>query len=323
MPVELLKVTSKMNSAFFSGRLSIGCYLLANSKVVLFDSGIDDAGAKAIEKACKAQALTPVAIINSHGHADHCGGNAYLQKAFPHIKTYATKFEKAFIENADLEPSCFCKTAEPFHEFTGKITKSKESRVDFSIEPYQDQEVTIEEASFKVITLPGHTKGMIGIITPENILYSGDAIFGDETFSKHGILFYTNIAETLNTFKKLQQLNLDGAVLYHGGHIEHVASLAQAHATKIEQTAQIILDMVISASPISMENLLKSVMKQFNIPENVVQYTLTETCVNAYLQHFQAQKMISLSVENGVLVTQHLKAEPSSSSLKMKKVVTH
>ncbi len=48
---------------------------------------------------------------------------------------------------------------------------------------------------------------MIGIITPDNILYCGDAFFGDDTIDKHGLLFYTNIGDTIESLKKIQGLD--------------------------------------------------------------------------------------------------------------------
>lgn len=98
---------AKGSSQFISGRLSIGVYVAPNNKAILIDSGIDKDTAKSVAQALQAHQLKVAAIINTHSHADHCGGNAYFQKLDPSIKIYATKYEKAFIEMPHMEPSCF------------------------------------------------------------------------------------------------------------------------------------------------------------------------------------------------------------------------
>jgi glyoxylase-like metal-dependent hydrolase (beta-lactamase superfamily II) len=42
---------------------------------VLIDAGQDRDQAKRLLRACEAAGLTPCAIINTHAHADHFGGN--------------------------------------------------------------------------------------------------------------------------------------------------------------------------------------------------------------------------------------------------------
>lgn len=83
-------------SAFLTGRLSIGLFI-KNNDVVLIDSGIDKQTAKQVDDALHVMQLTPRAIINTHSHADHCGGNAYFQKKYK-LDIFATQWEKAFIE---------------------------------------------------------------------------------------------------------------------------------------------------------------------------------------------------------------------------------
>jgi glyoxylase-like metal-dependent hydrolase (beta-lactamase superfamily II) len=106
MPTEI-KFIRMMSSGLFTGRLSVGYYELSPKTCVLIDSGLEDNGAKEVEKVLKARGITPVAIINTHFHADHCGGNDYFQRKYPQIRVYATTLEKPFIEHPELEPLSF------------------------------------------------------------------------------------------------------------------------------------------------------------------------------------------------------------------------
>ena len=42
-------------------------------------------------------------------------------------------------------------------------------------------------------------------------------------------------------------------------------------------------------------------MQEFNVSNNVMSYTLTKTCVYAYIEHLQLNKRVTLTVNNGLL----------------------
>ena len=108
--------------------------------------------------------------------------------------------------------------------------------------------------------MSGHTPGSIGIITPDNILYSGDALFGLATLSKHPVLFYTDIQQTLITLKKLAMLLVNACVLYHGGMIEDVAGIVSQHEQKILETKDVVFNMI-QNNLISLDSLTQQVMQ--------------------------------------------------------------
>lgn len=298
--LDLITVAGKTASRYFTGRLSVGCYVLPNNRAVLFDSGIDDDTAKELDRTLIREGLTLSAIINTHSHADHCGGNSFFQKKYTGVKVFATAHEKPLIENPLHEPLCFCQSAAPYKELRIKHLEAKPSTVTDTIAPYKDQVIKIDDTDFRIITLPGHTPGMVGIITAENILYPGDAIFGPGTFDKHGVLFYTHLGDTFNTFRKLEALSLDGTVLYHGGYVESIKELTTQHADKLNEAITFVKDLIATQGTISHGDVLAAVMNKFAIPQNIVQLTLTETCVRAYLQHLQADNQITFAVEQGV-----------------------
>jgi len=94
---------------------SIGVYI-KEKMAVLIDSGISRDVAKEIDK-CLIQANVQVAaIINTHCHGDHCGGNAFFQHKYPQIKIFSTETERPFIEDPLMAPICFCGGAAAFEE---------------------------------------------------------------------------------------------------------------------------------------------------------------------------------------------------------------
>jgi glyoxylase-like metal-dependent hydrolase (beta-lactamase superfamily II) len=304
--IEIKLITG--NSYYCSGKLSVGIILNPkNQTVILIDSGLDNSGAKAIDTAIKAKNWAVAAIINTHSHADHCGGNAYFQSQYPTIKIYATLFEGTLIDNPLLEGWYLNAGAEPIAELCNKFIQAHPS-ITTDIIPYYDEPIFINDARLEIITFPGHTPGTIGLINiNDRVLYSGDCIFSEDTLQKHGILFFTNIHDTKTSLDKLTAIhkNYDFCVLYHGGvkTINDVQSLVNLHKQKIQATEKFIFEHIRKNSPLSVASLIAAVMSSFNIPNDVCQYYLTRTCVNAYLTYLQQQGLIGFLVENGDLLT--------------------
>jgi len=298
----------KGRSYFFNGVLSVGAYITRNNNAILFDSSFDEQTAKKIDAILKQKELFVSGIINTHCHPDHCGGNKYFQKKYKGLRIYSSRFEKPFIEDARLLPTCFCGGAEAFHGVATKALMPNPSEVTDIIEPYEDQKIEIDGEIFRIVTLPGHTHGMIGIITPDDVFYCGDAIFGAETVKKHGVLLYTHISDTLATFEKMSNLKLSSTVLYHGGEIQDIAPVCKDHAERIIAMKAKILEFVQESGSISLEALSQKVAVHYGVPNTVVALTLARTTVNAFITALEHDNAVSMSADNGSFVVKRAEA---------------
>ncbi len=142
------------------GALETNCYIVFTQEgeaIVVDPGGEPDKISFVIEK----NNLKPVKIINTHGHADHCGGNKALKEKYS---------IPILIHRNDL-----------------KILNSLENKIFFPLmkgNPSPEPDEFIEEGDFiklgesglKVLHTPGHTPGSISLIT-NKIIFSGDTIF--------------------------------------------------------------------------------------------------------------------------------------------------
>lgn len=75
---ELRQITE--NDYYFDCPAKIGLVCIGNGEVILIDSGNDKDAGKKVYKILQEKEWTLKAIFNTHSHADHIGGNRFLQE---------------------------------------------------------------------------------------------------------------------------------------------------------------------------------------------------------------------------------------------------
>jgi glyoxylase-like metal-dependent hydrolase (beta-lactamase superfamily II) len=121
------------------------CVVYTKDSAVLVDSGIDENFAR---KLCRLLEKPAKFLINTHSHADHCGGNAFLKDKFS-VHILAPEIERQIIESPILEPFYLFGAAPP-KELQTKFLMAKPCRVDETLEPgtltLQDVTLSIERS---------------------------------------------------------------------------------------------------------------------------------------------------------------------------------
>ncbi|MGI6130131.1 MAG: MBL fold metallo-hydrolase, partial [bacterium] len=169
-----------------AGPVNIGLYFYEDGSVTVIDTGLDDNSGRHLLKALRQKEATVRYIINTHSHADHTGGNAFVQKRTEAV-TWASPLEGSIIENPYLEPFCLY-GGDPFAQLKTKFLMAKPSRVDKKL-----GENNPELEPLKIISLPGHAPGQIGVLTPDNVLFCADAFFPPTTLEKYYLPYFAQV----------------------------------------------------------------------------------------------------------------------------------
>ena len=161
-------------------------YLVKGARYALIDAGANDTPERAIVPALQQLGLdlTDVAaILNTHDHADHVGGNAFVQRVSK-AKVYFPKNEIPAMRGGYRGKANFFRELREFFGAEGFESKVSEDLEwcggGFRIHRRLDEGDVVdlgEGVELKVVALPGHTPGSIGYLwDKEGILLAGDAV---------------------------------------------------------------------------------------------------------------------------------------------------
>lgn len=191
---------------------NVNCYIVAdNEKAILIDTGRKKYREKILEK-CKEFHVS--LIVLTHGHMDHCQNAAYLANAL-HIPIAMNKKDMNLIPD-NRKQFLLAKT------FLGKIVLS------VSMSSFEKDRLEVFEPTIylkngddlsdygvdaKVVELPGHTKGSIGIEV-ENNLFVGDALMN--MFYPTVSMVYVDEQEMLSSAKYISGLGDKTIYFGHG-----------------------------------------------------------------------------------------------------------
>ncbi len=166
---------------YVRGRVNIGV-IVGDGKAALIDSGLDESAARKAAQAVEQAGLRAVALINTHAHADHCGGNAFLKKRTG-ATVYAPAIEAALIQHTEIEP-LYLFGAAPFPAIDSKWFHAAPSQVDHVLGP------TLSLCGLELTIFPaaGHSINQVGVLTPD-VAFLGDALVTPELLERYPIQY--------------------------------------------------------------------------------------------------------------------------------------
>ncbi len=286
---ELIKLSEI--TYYIESPAKIGLVKTGDNEVCLIDSGNDKDAGRKVKQIMTANGWTLRAVYNTHSHADHTGGNKYLQGQTG-CKIYAPGIDRDITRHTILEPAILY-GGYPCADLRHKFLMAKESDAE-----YLTKENVPE--GFEIISLPGHCFDMTGFRTPDDAVFLADCLSSRETLEKYGIAFMYDPGASLKTLEAVKEMKAKIFIPAHADVTEDIAELAQYNIDKILEVASNIVE--ICREPLSFESILQRLFTLYSLEMNFEQYVLIGSTVRSYLSWLKDSGKLNVLFRDNMLL---------------------
>jgi len=276
----------------FAGAVNSVVLASGSGEALLVDTGLDESHARKLLRAVQEAGLTPGAVLNTHSHADHHGGNAFILKRHPGLEVYAPPLEAAVIAHPLLEP-LYLYGALPPKELRSKFLLAPASPA----RPLEAGTHTLGGVQVELIDVPGHAVQMFAVRRGD-VLYAADALFGPEALGKHPLTFCADSAAQKASAAALG--TLEGVTLTvpgHGDPASDLGALVQSNLASLERTTEAVLR-ACKQGAATTDDLLARVCDSFGLQmEGAGAVVLNRSVLAAHLAELLATGRATMRVE--------------------------
>lgn len=278
------------NTYIIKSPAMIGLYV-ENGAVTLIDSGNDKEAGRKINQHLTANGWSLKTILNTHSNADHIGGNAFLQQRTS-CAIRSSGLENAFAQYPILEPSFL------YGGFPPKALRNKFLMAQPSL-PVGDASEGLP-AGFEIIPLPGHYFDMIGVRTPDDVLFLADSLMGAHIIEKYHISFVYDVEQYLATLDRVEHMQAKLFIPAHAEPTEDIAPLVRINRDKVHEIIGLLLRLC--KTPRIAEEIVTLVFDHYGLTLDFNQYVLVGSTLRSYLSYLLDQGRLEAQFEGNRLL---------------------
>jgi len=284
---------------YLPGSNNLGIVLTDDGGAIAIDTGLDKDTGRLLRKALDEARLTLRAIVNTHHHADHIGGNDYLVRNIAGITVYAPRLEAALIEHPVLEPIYLNMGAAPLSALRNKWLMAKGTTVDQLID---GERLMVAGVELEVIALPGHSINQVGLAV-DGVCFAADGFFGTAILQKHSIPYAHDVGAQLASLDRLAER---ADLFYLPGHGDLAArdaleEVLAANQAAITHSTQLVREAL--AEPSELTAVARRVQRALGLSlAGIPQYAIFVSAVAAHLSYLEAQGQARVALEDEGMV---------------------
>ncbi len=269
----------------------IGIFRINDTDVCLIDSGNDKETGRRVRKILDEQGWKLSAIYTTHAHADHIGGNKYLQGQ-SQCPIYAPPIHTAFAKYPILESS-FLYGACPPKELRNKFLLAAESDTEELRPESLPQGLT-------AIALPGHFFDMVGYQSADGVVFLADCLLSQEILEKYQTNVMYDVEAYLATLETVKTLKARFFVPAHAKVTEDIGPLAQYNIDKVHEVANKV--QALCADPAHFEAILQKLFAAYGLKMDFNQYVLVGSSLRALLSWLKGAGRVEAFFEDNMLL---------------------
>jgi glyoxylase-like metal-dependent hydrolase (beta-lactamase superfamily II) len=278
------------------GGVNIGVLANEDGQIVLVDTGLNDTSAKKALKAVREElGGEVVAILTTHAHADHYGGNATVVKRTG-AKVHAPAFDEAFLRYPLLQPIFLYGGADPLDTLRGRFLLADPSPVDVIVQPGPHEVAGIP---IEAIPLFGHSPGQLGYMVAD-VFFCADVVLPEQVLEKYRIPYLYSLTDHLQALERARVTAHRVAVAGHGALLDggDLSALVEQNAALAARVLDALLEVV--TEPMSSEAVLQALLQRFGAPaSDAPSFYLLQPTALAFLSHLHREGKVSHEVREG------------------------
>jgi glyoxylase-like metal-dependent hydrolase (beta-lactamase superfamily II) len=278
------------------GGVNIGVLAGEEGQFVLVDTGLNEtSGKKALKTVREELGGEVAAVLTTHAHADHFGGNAVVVKRTG-AAVHAPAFDEAFLRYPLLQPASLFGGADPLDTLRGNFLLADPSPVDVLVHPgpHDVAGVTVE-----AIPLFGHSPGQLGYVAGD-AFFCADVVLPQSVLEKYRIPYLFSLTDHFAALDRAREIPHRVAVAGHGPVLQEgeLASLIDVNAALAQRVIDAVLDL--TTTPQTAETILESLLRGFGAPVvDAPSFYLLQPTVFAFLSHLHRESQVAHEISAG------------------------
>lgn len=267
---------------------NIGIHFTDDGRMYLIDTGSEGDGEK-IDEILSREGWVPSCIINTHTHIDHIGGNEFLMRKYG-IPAYCTDYDMAFAHYSELEaaymnggyPAEKVRTifAHPGMIGFRSIEKETPDGIDWTY-------------------LPGHSFGMIGIRTSDDIWFLGDSYLSRSFLKQYTFGFIYNVEAYIDTLKKLKEFKGALFVPSHGIIETDIVPTLEQNLRSVAEMCSMICETCREYR--GQDEILQQMYERLRMHARPAQHALLSSTVKSYLTYLQDRNKLECRFVDNIM----------------------
>jgi glyoxylase-like metal-dependent hydrolase (beta-lactamase superfamily II) len=275
------------------GGVNIGVILAGDDAVILIDTGLNDTAVRKVLRDVAALNRTVVAIVTTHGHADHFGGNAFVVKRTS-ATVYAPAWDEAVLRYPLMQPVNLYAGADPPDSMRNGFLLAQASPVDVV---YDAGPIDIAGVTLQIEPLAGHSPNQMGVLF-DGVFFCADVVLPDRVIERYRMPYLFSVSDHLNALNHAESVPHAMSVPGHGPIVEHVSTLVGPNRAIVKRVEADVLDLcTVERTPGEVLALLLARLGAD--PQDAGAYYLLHPTVFAFLSHLERQGELTHEIREG------------------------
>ena len=267
---------------------NIGIHFTDDGRMYLIDTGSEGDGEK-IDEILSREGWVPSCIINTHTHIDHIGGNEFLMRKYG-IPAYCTDYDMAFAHYSELE-AAYMNGGYPAEKL--RTIFAHPGMIGFrSIEKETPDGIDWTH-------LPGHSFGMIGIRTSDDIWFLGDSYLRRSFLKQYTFGFIYNVEAYIDTLKKLKEFKGSLFVPSHGIIESDIVETLEQNLRSVAEMCSMICETCREYR--GQDEILQQMYERLRMHARPAQHALLSSTVKSYLTYLQDRNKLECRFVDNIM----------------------